>query len=262
MRGLFTIIFIGSFYILNAQYFENEIIFDTEIHSEVVRTLEDNQQNIVVCGYSFDTTYQFSGFLLKITPGFDTTTCIIQHDTADILFTDIIVTPENNYFLIGGIGHDTGYSYQLDHIAIYIFDDNLNLLTEKSYKMPDDYNYPKLYLWQAENGNIYAAGGESTNSTRLLLLKFDQNGDTLLTNFPYLLNAYIFSVLPKFNNISGFYAFGQGMGFGGMRTMELHTDINYKIEKPVCRMLYFIRQFLLMMQQQGGLTTQYFFFQV
>jgi len=212
------------------QVIQNEIIFNTEYHSGVKRTLEDNQQNIIIAGFTRDTVYHYSGFLLKVSPDFDTTSVIIANDTADIYFSDMLITPGNNYFLIGGIGHDTGFNHQLDHIAVYIFDENLNLMTEKSYQMPEGYNNPKLFIWQSASGSIYAVGGEGSSSTMLLSLKFNELGDTLLTSYPYENNAFIFNLQPKPDNLSGFYAFGQGFSIG-MGRMEIDTNLNYSIEQ-------------------------------
>ena len=213
-----------------SQYVEKEIIYDTPVHSEVVRSLEDKQQSIIVAGYSLGTASHYTGFLLKVSPDFDTTSILIANATADIYLTDMLITPGNNYFLIGGIGKDTGYYHQGDKIVVFIFDESLNMLSEKVYPMPEDYKYPELFLWQSATGSIYASGHENSSSMRLLLLKFDQSGDILLVNYPYVTGAFIYNILPKPDNLTGFYAFGQGFSIG-MGRMEIDTNLNYSIEQ-------------------------------
>ncbi|RLD62404.1 MAG: hypothetical protein DRJ05_00465 [Bacteroidetes bacterium] len=224
-----VLLFALSCNIMVAQGFQNEIIYDTEFHSGVKRCLEDNDQNIIIAGYTKDTAYHYIGFMMKVGPGFDTVLRIVENDTADILFSDMLITPENNYFVIGGIGHDTGFNRNLDKVAIFIFDEGLNIITEKMYQMPEEYNYPQLFLWQAENGNVYAAGKRGNGYSELILLKFDQNGNLLLSSYPNLINSSIHCISEKPNNPSSFYAYGHGMPYYSMARMEIDANLNYTV---------------------------------
>jgi len=229
LRFLLTLLFFAMFTnILLAQDFEYELFYDTEFNTGIGYSLEDHQQNIIFTGGTFDTAYHYSGFLLKLSPSFDTTVIVIENDTADIFLKDFVITHDNNYFVIGSIGRDTGYYYQSDHIVIYIFDENLNMITEKVYQMPEGNSYPKFFLWQAENGNVYAVGQRDTGYTELMFLKFDQNGNLLLGNYTNVW-THIYGILPKYDNISGLYAFGLLYGVNGMSRMEIDTNLNYSV---------------------------------
>ncbi|MCD4665893.1 MAG: T9SS type A sorting domain-containing protein, partial [Bacteroidales bacterium] len=212
---------------------QQEFLFNTDFSLNCQRVLEDNNGDYILIGHLYDTTKHYSAYIIKLTENFDTSIRIIENDTADIVFTDFIVTPDNKYLLIGSSGPDTGiYWFATENILVMKFDESLNLIFEKQY--PININgylqSPDLKILQDDEGKIYVAGkglNLSKTSSYDVLLQLFENGDVANSNI-FTEMGSIYAIMKNNGNIDGFYAMGMGFsGFAHVEILEVDTNLNY-----------------------------------
>ena len=162
------------------------------------------------------------------------TTCLMIDDTLNELFAPRILVTHNNHYIVhaneGLEGNNSGY---LDRLAIFTFDENLEMLNFNRYHMELGVwasNDIKVRFIQNENGRIFGFGSRGDNYD-YVILEITDTGDTLRTKrIPSGLgNPDQYSDVIESNNDS-IACFGFVNGFdqqGSWKVVTIDTAFNF-----------------------------------
>jgi hypothetical protein len=171
-----------------------EFCIDTEEDSKVWKATVDDGGNLVLVGNIGDFVgLDFDALVVKVYPdGHYITKRFDMQDTVS-LFTSIEYLNNGHYLITGCFSPDGDY-YSRNYLWIVILDQNLNLVSEKSYKVPDPYlsistNAQSLV---DNEGNIVLATGVLHDFSDFAFYKFNPQGDTLISKY----YSYIWDELP------------------------------------------------------------------
>lgn len=171
-----------------------------------------NGNTLIIGQINLQNNNDFDAFIFKMLPNGDYSyiRTSAPPDTSTI-YRDIIQLNNGNFFVIGVNGasnyNNSDEQYKL---VTAIFDENLNLISEKKYNY--DYTYKSIgsvKILHEENGNILLAAsavrfsGSPSNYIDLGLFRFTPEGDTIETKFyHYERNVYIydFKKIPESDN--------------------------------------------------------------
>jgi hypothetical protein len=169
-----------------------EFCIDTEDDSKVWEAAVDDAGNVILVGNIGDfIELDYDGLVVRVHP--DGTYITKRFDMQDTvsLFTTIKYLNNGHYFITGCFSPDGDY-YSRNYFWIVILDQNLNIITEKSYKGRDPYisistNAQSLV---DNEGNIVLATGalhdskrEKTTFSDFAFYKFNPQGDTLVSKY-------------------------------------------------------------------------------
>ncbi len=178
-----------------------EIALETDEDCIVWEAAKDNNGSFIGVGIIGTFIGQnYDAFLLKVDAyGNYSTKRFCMYDTI-CMFSTINVLSDGNYFVIGSYSIENN-AQKRDHLWIVILDQELNLLSEKSYKIKEPYvGYGTSACSLIDNdGNIVLAAiaGEEDSKEKTIFAdfvfyKFNQLGDTLLSKYYH----YIFDEWP------------------------------------------------------------------
>ncbi|RLD59342.1 MAG: hypothetical protein DRJ05_06565 [Bacteroidetes bacterium] len=214
-----------------------EILIDTDMRSSFSGANLDNEGNVIMVGLQYFPYESFSSeaHITKVSPFGDTTAKIVYYgeDTICGLFR-VIVTKDNNYIVFGGVGKSESNHKLAKNVWVIKFDENLNTIWDKRYELPDNYWNPNFDVSMNPDSTIYLVGtmaidGNSAGQ-HLFMMKFDQNGDTLKTNYPYFNNAskITYGILNMPNN-NGVIVFGEQFDYGMsyMQALEIDSNLDF-----------------------------------
>ena len=190
-----------------------EIALNTDDDAKVWAAAIDNDGCVVLVGdIGPFIGLDFDGFVLKVNP--DGSFIEQRFDLQDTLslFSTIEVLSNGNYFIIGSYSTEVNY-YERDYLWIVILDQELNILSEKSYMINESYvGYGTTACSIIDNdGNIVLAAiaGEEDSEEKTIFAdfvfyKFNQQGDTLLSKYyHYIFDEWPYELrqMPNSNNI-------------------------------------------------------------
>ena len=187
--------------------------WEIDDNASPTRAMVDNEGNTVIVGLirKPQSNNDIDAFIFKMTPdGNYSYVHIPSAVDSSFYYQDIIQLDNGNYFVLGKKGiTDLDVEYQRK-IVISVYDENLNLLTEKIYSYNDIYlTMGYAVMLKEQNGNILLASsvkrreGSSMNKTDLGLFRFTPEGDTIETIFHhYERNVYVydFEKIPESDN--------------------------------------------------------------
>lgn len=250
MRSIFIIagnmllLSVFLFKISVAQFQTYEITINTEGRSGFSDSKEDFDGNIILCGGERNLPYftQIFGHVVKINSWGDALfrTFNFGSDTMSY-FGQVIIAPDSNYLLFGAIGkEDSIYQFKdAKNIWVLKLDQNLNTIWDKRYEVAGDYWNPGYRVWLS-NETIYAAGNvdwwDGYHRVNFFMAKFNLDGDTLKTNFPFIDDPMQFplggvegGVMGSSNGEEGIIVLGDG-GFQPSVEhviVEVDSNLNY-----------------------------------
>lgn len=209
---LFFLFLFGLNYVCFSQL-SFEIALDTDEDCKVWDANIDNLGNINLVGdIGPFIGLDFDAYVLKVYP--DGSLAEKRFDLQDTLslFSTIEVLNNGNYFIIGSYNLEGNY-YERDHLWVIILDQELSLLSEKSYMIKEPYvGYGTTACSLIDNdGNIVLAAialeeesEEKTAFADFVFYKFNQLGDTLLSKYyHYIWDEWSYELrqMPSSDNI-------------------------------------------------------------
>jgi hypothetical protein len=204
MKALFFTI--GLFIITQIITAQESFRFEWEIEDNCypANAIVDNEGNTVVVGLirKINQNFDADGFILKMNPEGEYLYYRYpsQPDT-NLFFEEVIQLDNGNYFVFSSYGPNDYYN-PAETAMVLIFDQDLNLITEKKYDLVDPYILiGDSKIIREDNGIILiAASAERANNPPinkydLALYRFSQAGDTLETRFShYQRNVRVYDV--------------------------------------------------------------------
>ena len=169
-----------------------EIALDSEEDCIIWEVATDNNGSVIGVGIIGSYIgFNYDAFLLKIEPNGNFITKRFDLPDTISMFSTINVLPDGNYFVKGSYSIENN-AQERDHLWIVILDQELNILSEKTYMIKEPYvGYGTTACSIIDNdGNIVLAaiaGEESSNEKTIfadfVFYKFNQQGDTLLSKY-------------------------------------------------------------------------------
>lgn len=197
-----------------------EFCIDTEEDSKVWEAAVDDGGNVVLVGNIGDFIgLDFDALVIKVYPdGHYITKRFDMQDTVS-LFTSIKYLNNGHYFITGCFSPEGNY-YSRNYLWIVILDQDLNIVSEKSYKVRDPYisistNAQSLV---DNEGNIVLATSVLQDFSDFAFYKFNPQGDTLISKY----YSYIWDELP--------YELRQMPGSDNMMLVERSTHYSNRNE--------------------------------
>lgn len=173
-----------------------DIVINTEGRTGFSDSKVDYGGNIILSGGERKLPWlkEVFAFALKIKPNGDTTMRSFDfgNDTMSYL-GQVIIAPDSNYIFFGGMGKQDSVELYKEGKNIWIIklDQELNTIWDKRYELPGDYWNPGYKVW-LDNETIYAGGNvdwwNGYHRMNFFMVKFDLNGDTLKTRYPFISN--------------------------------------------------------------------------
>lgn len=212
-----------------------QISFATEEYESVKNSIIDHEGNVILAGMigSFsDSTVH--GLILKITPDGTLQSKRMERKDTVSFFNEVILLDNGHYFVCG-IYSAVGDIHAMDHFWIVIFDQNLEVVTERSYRLNPS------YLWYGElclaiinrNGEVAVVTTNeipynNSSFADYIMFRFSQQGDSLSS---VLHTSPRSSMLNSFNSTPGndsLMMIGRGVlntGQESLNFMDLNMDI-------------------------------------
>ncbi|MCF6318630.1 MAG: T9SS type A sorting domain-containing protein [Proteobacteria bacterium] len=161
-----------------------EFTYGTDEDELLVSAIEDFSNNVVMVGRIGNRNpYDYDPLILKVYPnGNYITKRLVRADTNGF-FQTINLLQDSSYLLTGVYSDTSGVGY--DHFWVCKMDTNMNVVFEKSYLFADGNIYSAfgvVYSLVDNENNIIVVGVKNYEQfTDMLLIKLNQQGDTLLT---------------------------------------------------------------------------------
>ncbi len=170
--------------VLPAQY-AYQISYATEEDEFVQNSLLDNEGNILLVGDSGFTLDSINALILKITPDGTLLSKRMERQDTISMFNEITLLDNGHYF-VSGTYSAGGDFYSMDHFWLVIFDENLAIVTERSYGIKEPYlKYGQLHRSMLKKDGevaIVATNQRLVNNhlrDDFIMFRFSQQGDSL-----------------------------------------------------------------------------------
>lgn len=215
-----------AYFITQSIYSQDSFRFEWELYDGISPTegMVDNEGNILIVGFidKIDQNLDGDGFIFKMTLEGDYQYYrYVGGVDSTVIFDNIIQLENGNYFVSGSKGGNM-YNDAHEHEMILIFNQDLELLSEKEFMLP--VLYKRMYdanLLIEESGNILMSATAIQDSTigtvnDLALFRFNQEGDSLESVFlHYSHNCEVFDMdkIPNSSNYLILEANTSGAGF-------------------------------------------------
>ncbi|MEZ5199224.1 MAG: hypothetical protein R2764_23415 [Bacteroidales bacterium] len=221
---IFSVLFI-PYNLISQESFEF-VIHDT-LNTHGISTFTDSQDFIITVGVSGDSdSSEFYAMILKYTNENDIQKKVFNKQDTVSLFKFGFLLSNGNYFLAGEI--DDSEEYYRKNLYIAEIDQDLNIVYEKIYGIPTEYNNIWLYnlLLDADSNVIINAELNDSapgNIKHHYFAKLNTQGDTLVTSINTQLGCHPGSELVQKPDKSGYYVIG---GFFYSHMIKLDNDLN------------------------------------
>lgn len=178
-----------------------EVFIESDEDEVMNDAIEDNNGNFVLVGGVGDRIlWEFDGLVAKIEPDGNYITRRFERSDTVSFLTEVVLLDDGNYMAFGAYS-PIGDFDAMDHFWIIKLDAGLNTIFEKSFLVNGLYHYiAAVHTIIDESDNIIIAGEayyyDPPNPYALsdmVLIKLNQNGDTLLTKYHH--NQFSQSVL-------------------------------------------------------------------
>ncbi len=169
-----------------------------------ITAIVDNNGNVIVVGQirKVNQNYDADGFIFKMTPkGEHSFFRYPSEPDTSIIFEEIIQLDNGNYFVFSSYGPNDYYNPE-EKAMVLIFDQDLKLITEIKYDLPEIYvKIGDVNFIMEDGGTILLAGtarlrdNPPMNINDLALYRFTQQGDTIETKFGhYQRNVTVYDI--------------------------------------------------------------------
>lgn len=220
---IFTISILLSFIPLFSQE-SFRLEWEIEDNLSPADAIVDNDGNTIVVGIirKVNQNYDGDGFIFKMTPeGEYSYFRYPSEPDIKILFEEVIQLDNGNYFVFSHYGLNE-CNEPNDTAMVCIFDQDLNLIIEKKYNIPERYkSIGSANLIKENNENILMVGSTRLrdnppiNMDDLAIYRFTPQGDTIETKYGhYQRNVHVYDLdkIPESNNYILLEAFTQLYG--------------------------------------------------
>ncbi|MBN1337768.1 MAG: T9SS type A sorting domain-containing protein [Bacteroidales bacterium] len=215
-------------------------MINTDGRGYIEGAIQDNENNYIFICVNLDLALDIvTPLIIKVSPSGDTLIRRFyfgQDTTAG--FHDIILCDDDNYLIFGAIGKQISNYQHTNHIWTLKVDNEFNILNENRIEVPENYWNLGCKVVLNNDGYVYSAGTiclyGSMSYSHLFLAKFNQEGDTLQTSYPYYNGTaldphYIDDVLP--NDENRFLAFGSGFLLFDYEVLTVDTNLEFIIQE-------------------------------
>ncbi|MBC8487475.1 MAG: T9SS type A sorting domain-containing protein [Bacteroidetes bacterium] len=201
VRVFINWVFLLGFFSISLSQTSFEIGLNSEEDCKVWEANIDNNGSVILVGNIGPYIgLDYDAFVIKVNPDGDYITK--RFDLLDTLsvFSTVEILDNGNYFIIGSYSLEENY-LQRDNLWIVILDEELNLISERSYQIREPYvGFGTSACSLIDNdGNIVLAaiaGDEDSKEKTIFadfaFYKFNQQGDTLVSKY----YSYIWDELP------------------------------------------------------------------
>ncbi len=214
-----------------------EIIIDDDYHSSP-SCIINYDSNIILTGFQrpLNSIYGSKTCIYKINNWGDTTSMhySIGYDST-VFFKSVIRLTNNHLLVFGAYGKIEWTNKQTNAIMVLELDSELNILCRKNYPLPQNYWDPLFKVSITEDSTIYLAGSFKIDGIssleRLFLMKFDTQGDTLMTKFPdYPIGnpTRVYDIMNR-ENSNGILAYATGFSYEVLQVLEIDSCFNMNI---------------------------------
>jgi len=185
-------------------YSQRELVINTDDDLTLKNVRLDNKGDFVAVFSRDSANYNFTGGVIKFNESLEYQMYSLPFDTAYYLLQDIVVTDDNNYLIAGTVGENIGY-WVLNHtIYLLLMDENLNIIAENFYELPEQYTNPYLKMLKNTDGKIYVTIDEPSNFLKGTL-EVSSNADIIKDKMNYNTGHGIINLFQNSNG--GFYIF-------------------------------------------------------
>lgn len=208
-----------------ALYPQKELLINTddEFYLKNVRT--DNNGDFVAVFSRDSADYNFTGGIVKFNKLLEYQMYSLPYDTAYYIFMDMIVTVDNNYLIAGTVGENIGLWVQNHTIYLLLLDENLNLITENLYELPEQYTNPYIKMLKNTDDRIYVTIDEPSNFLKGTL-EVSANAEILKDKMYFGMGHPILNPFPKLDG--GLYLLrGNPVPWAHAGITEVDTNLNY-----------------------------------
>jgi hypothetical protein len=201
-----TAYFIFSFLICSMLYGQKEYFLDTGDDALLFVNVEKDYNGYYVAIFKADSVdYHYWGGVIKFDNNFNYEIFTRKVDTSDIQLRDFVITEENNYLITGTIGKDEGASYDGHILYFLLVDENLNMVSEHTLTMPENYNNPQIRMFQTvDNRNYVIVYQQTYNAVFKAYIELSDEGEVVKQAF-YNIAGMCIDPFPKPNSNNGFY---------------------------------------------------------
>lgn len=191
-----------------------------------LKNLRIDKTGLYVSIFQLDSLdWNFRGGVIKFDDHFNHDMYIHSNDSTYYMFEDIVVTDDNHYLIGGSVGENIGLWYQNKTVYFLLLDENLNVLNETFFPLPEPYKNPKIRMFTNTDGRIYATIDETSNGLKGVL-ELSSGGEILREKLYPNTGAPIMDIFP--GNEPGFYLFRShpvAWAYGGITVVD--ADLNF-----------------------------------
>jgi len=233
MRIIILLLLCFQVLFVSAQY-SFEFTYGTDEDELLVNAVEDYSDNVILVGrIGYRSTRDYDPLIIKVKPdGSYISKRIISGDTNGY-FKTINLLQDSTYLLTGSYGNLNGVD--LENLWVCKMDTNLNIIYDKSYNLVEGSMYFSMatnYSLIDNENNIVLAGAKSYEQfTDMLLIKLNQDGDTLVTrthHFQFEQTIMNISCIPNTNDYMGIVGLIDMHNYGPIRFDSVFNIIDIK----------------------------------
>jgi hypothetical protein len=185
----------------------------------------DNHGDFVATCIRDSADYNFKGGIVKFNDALQYEYYEPQNDTAYIEFIDLLVTDDNNYLIAGTIGENIGLWKHNHTIYLVLLNENLELIAENFYELPEENDNPFIKLLKNTDGKIYLTIDEPSNFLNGTL-EVSPNAEILKDKMYFGMGHSILNPFPKLDG--GLYLLrGNPVPWAHAGITEVDTNLNY-----------------------------------
>ncbi|MCD4664265.1 MAG: T9SS type A sorting domain-containing protein, partial [Bacteroidales bacterium] len=170
--------------------------------------VEDNNGNIILVGKIGDRIiWEFDALVVKVFPDGEYISRRFERGDTVSFLNEIILLDDGNYMALGSYSKEGNFN-ERDHFWICKLDEELNTVFEKFFVVNEFYHsVAASHIFNDDKNNIIIAGianyfhpPNPTTMYDLMLIKLNQEGDTLLTKYHHyygIQRAYELTQIPN-----------------------------------------------------------------
>ena len=213
-----------------------EIVIDDEFKS-FPNGLMNYGSDIILTGVSSpaNSFYLNKTFLYRINNSGDTSSMFYYPGSEDSVvgFGSTIKLQNNNLLVFGTCGEIISPTKQSNTVMILGIDEDFNIMWRKNYPFPENCWGPSYYITLSYDSTIYLAGtyliDGNSSLKRLFLMKFNTDGDTLMTSFPdYPIGnpTFVYDIMNRPDS-NGILAWVTGFSYEVVQVLEIDSSLNF-----------------------------------
>jgi hypothetical protein len=142
-------------FVIQSSFSQHEYLIDSDDRFSFANVRMDNNGDYIAIFNRDSADRNFKGGMVKFNKHFDYEMYLHENDSTYFVFWDFIVTDDNNYLIAGTIGDNVGWGIANHTIYFLLLDENLTVIAENSFPLPEAYNNPFIKMLKNIDGRIY-----------------------------------------------------------------------------------------------------------